>query len=150
VNTYLSAERLIEAPPDVVYRCIADYRQHHRPGGFLPPAFSNMHILNGGVGAGTIIRFSVRLAGRTRTITQHVTEPQPGRVLVESDNSLRTVFTVQPEGNTSRVRFDTRMQAPGLEGLVNRLFAPALMKSLYADELRRLEEYARAQTLAAA
>jgi hypothetical protein len=150
VNTYVSAERLIHATPDVVYRCLADYRHHHRPGGFLPPAFTDMHILQGGVGAGTTIRFSMRLAGQRRTITQHVTEPEPGRVLVESDDSLQTVFTVQPEGAGSRVRFDTCMRAGGLAGLANRLFAPALMKPLYADELQRLEAYARAQALVAA
>jgi len=36
MKTTISAERLIEAPPDVIYHCIADYREHHRPDGFLP------------------------------------------------------------------------------------------------------------------
>ncbi|MBV9173361.1 MAG: SRPBCC family protein [Chloroflexi bacterium] len=143
--TNVSAERLIDAPPAVVYRCLADYQHHHRPGGFLPPAFSNMQVLEGGVGAGTTMRFSVRLAGRTRTFTHHVTEPEPGRVLVEGDDSVRTVFTVEPDQTGARVRVDTRMSVPGLEGVVNRFLAPRLMKPLYDEELRRLEEYARAQ-----
>ena len=37
-----AAERLIAAPPDRVYRYIADYREHHPR--FLPPAFSDFRV----------------------------------------------------------------------------------------------------------
>jgi uncharacterized protein YndB with AHSA1/START domain len=145
-QTHISAERLIDAPADIVYRCIADYRQHHRPEGFLPPAFQNMEVLSGGVGDGTVIRFKVSLGGRTRTLTQRVTEPEPGRVLVEANEHDRTTFTVQPEGEKTRVRFDTVLNAGGLEGLLTRIFGPRMMLPLYSDELERLERYARAQS----
>src|SRR5690349_9676946 len=59
MKTRFSAERVIDAPADVVYRCLADYTHHHRPGGFLPPAFSNQEVLSGGVGDGTVIRLNV-------------------------------------------------------------------------------------------
>jgi hypothetical protein len=144
VQIYLSAERLVDAPADVVYHCIADYREHHRPGGFLPPAFSDFRVERGGVGAGTVISFRVTLAGRGRAMTQEVSEPEPGRVLVETGARERTIFTVEPEGERSRVRFDTVLEASGLDGLLARLFAPRLMRSLYADELERLERYAQA------
>ena len=36
-----SAERVIDAPADVVYRCIADYRSTTARKGFLPPAFTD-------------------------------------------------------------------------------------------------------------
>jgi hypothetical protein len=39
-----AAERCIDAPAAVVYQCLADYREHHRPGGFLPPAFEQLEI----------------------------------------------------------------------------------------------------------
>jgi hypothetical protein len=146
----VSAERLLDAPADVVYACIADYQHHHRPGGFLPPAFSDLRIERGGVGAGTVITFKVTLGGSTRTMTQEVSEPEPGRVLVESNDRDRTVFTVEPVGQQSRVRFDTQLDVRGLQGLVTRLFAPRLMQPLYADELASLERYARAQTALAA
>jgi hypothetical protein len=141
----LSAERLIDAPADVVYRCIADYQHHHRPGGFLPPAFHDQHILRGGLGAGTLIRFSMTLAGRTKTVTTEISEPEPGRVLVETQDGLRTVFTVEPVGRQCRVRFETQMDAHGLEGILLHLFARRLLLPLYADEQGRLEQYARAQ-----
>ncbi len=142
---HLSAERLVDAPAPVVYACIADYRHHHRPGGFLPPAFSDMHIERGGIGAGTVITFKVTIGGTSRALTQHVAEPEPGRVLVEANDRDQTTFTVEPVGQQSRVRFDTLLDTSGVQGLFTRLLAPRLLKPLYADELERLERHARAQ-----
>jgi hypothetical protein len=48
------------------------------------------------------------------------------------------------------VRFETVIEAGGLEGVLSRLFAPRLLAPLYADELERLERYARAQARATA
>jgi len=144
----ISAERRIEAPADVVYHCLADYREHHRPGGFLPPAFSDFEVEQGGVGAGTVIRFTTTLGGRARRARQMVSEPWPGRVLVEAGDGASTTFTVEPDGGACRVRFDTRLEARGLEGVVLRLVAPRLLRPLYADELERLERHAQAHALA--
>ncbi|HEV7663113.1 MAG TPA: SRPBCC family protein [Chloroflexota bacterium] len=140
---HLAAERVIDAPADVVYHCIADYREHHRPGGFLPPVFSDLQVQRGGVGAGTIISFKTTLGGRTRGVTQSVTEPEPGRVLVESGGGAQTTFTVEPEQQRCRVRFDTILEADGLSGLLTRLFAPRMLRPVYADELERLEQLAQ-------
>jgi len=52
----VSAERIIEAPADLVYGFVADMREHHRR--FLPAAFSDFEVESGGVGAGTVTRFS--------------------------------------------------------------------------------------------
>jgi hypothetical protein len=144
MKTTLFAERLIDAPADVVYRCIADYQHHHRPGGFLPPAFHDLEILSGGVGEGTVIRFKVTLGGRTGSMTQRVTEPEPGRVLVEANESDQTTFTVAPIGGKARVSFDTVMYRGGLEGVVTRLLGPRMLRPVYAEELARLERYAQA------
>jgi Polyketide cyclase / dehydrase and lipid transport len=147
IRTRYSAERLLDAPATVVYHCLADYREHHRPEGFLPGQFSDLTVVRGGVGAGTVIRFSMTLGGRKRTVTTEISEPQPGRVLVERGSGLETTFTVDPvgpQGEQARVRFDTVMEAGGLEGLLTRLFAARLLGPVYADELQRLERYARA------
>ena len=128
---------------DVVYRCIADYRRHHRPEGFLPPAFSDLRVERGGVGAGTAISFTMTVAGEGPGRPPR-SPSRPCRVLVETGPSVRTVFTVQPEGTRSRVRFDTVIEAGGLEGLLTRLFAARLLGPLYRDELERLERYAQA------
>jgi hypothetical protein len=78
----ISAKRVSEAPSGLVYRCIADYQHHHRPEGFLPRVFTSMHVEQGGVGAGTVIRFTTGIGGPSRTMRQTVSEPEPGRVLV--------------------------------------------------------------------
>ncbi len=66
-------------------------------------------------------------------ISQAVTEPRPGRILVESGGG--TTFTVQPQGAGCPVRFYGVLDASGIGGLVTRLFAPRLLEPLYADEL---------------
>ena len=143
-QTRYVAERLVDAPAEVVYHCIADYLHHHRPQGFLPPVFSDFRVDRGGIGAGTVITFAMTMAGKARSMTTEVSEPEPGRVLVETGDPVRTVFTVEPEGQKARVTFDTVISAGGLEGLLTRLFAGRLLGPIYRDELERLERHAQA------
>jgi ribosome-associated toxin RatA of RatAB toxin-antitoxin module len=145
-EVFVVSERLVGAPADRVYQLIADHRDHHPK--FLPPNFSNFEIERGGVGAGTIITFTITAGSRSRNYRMRVDEPDPGRVLTESDttSSLVTIWTVTPEGDQSRVRIETRWEgAPGLAGFFERLFAPPAMRRIYNDELRRLDRYAREQ-----
>ena len=144
MKTRITAERVIAAPADVVYRCLADYQHHHRPEGFLPPSFSDFRVERGGYGAGTVISYKTTLCGRIRAMTAEVTEPEPGRVLVESGRGATTVFTVEPLGEQARVRFDTLLEGTGLDGLLMRLVGPRLLLPLYYEELRRLEAHAQA------
>jgi hypothetical protein len=101
-------------------------------------------VERGGVGNGTVISFKMKLGGQTRTVTQTVTEPRPGRVLLEANDDGQTTFTVEPEGQQCRVRFDTMLEARGFQGLLMRMLAPRLLKPVYADELARLEQHAQA------
>ena len=140
----VSAERTVGAPAPEVYGYIADHREHHQH--FLPPAFSDFQVESGGVGAGTITRFKLTAGGRTRQLRTQVTEPEPGRVLTESDtlSSSVTTWTVTPEGTDCQVRISTTWQgAGGVGGVFERLFAPRVLRRLYADELSRLDAYAR-------
>ena len=80
-----------------------------------------------------------------------VAEPEPGRVLTESDlnSSAVTTFTVaaQPGNEQCRVRIETSWQgAGGIGGFFERLFAPRVLRRLYADELGRLDAYLRRST----
>jgi uncharacterized protein YndB with AHSA1/START domain len=144
---HVSAERTVDAPPETVYSYLSDMREHHPR--FLPPAFSDFQVEAGGVGAGTIARFKVTAGGRTRDYRMHVAEPEPGRVLTESDSnsSLVTTFTVtgqDGDAGRSHVRISTTWQgAGGIGGFFERMFAPRAMRGLYADELERLNAYAR-------
>ncbi len=140
----VGAERTIAAPAETVYGYLADMREHHPK--FLPPAFSDFTVESGGVGAGTVTRFKVAAGGRTREYRMEVSEPEPGRVLQESDtaSSLITTFTVTPDGSSSRVRIETTWDgAGGIGGFFERTFAPRVMRSIYDDELERLDAYAR-------
>jgi hypothetical protein len=141
-----AAERVIGAPASQVYHYIADFREHHHR--FLPPAYSAFVVEIGGVGAGTVIRFNANVGGRERTIRTRVAEPEPGRVLTETevDTGMTTAFTVTPAGEGCRVRIETSWQpAGGLSGWIERLLAPGLLRSLYAEELSLLDRYAREQ-----
>jgi uncharacterized protein YndB with AHSA1/START domain len=138
------AERAVGAPAEQVYRLIADYDRHHPR--FLPPAFSEFRVEEGGVGSGTVHSFRMTAGGRARTFRMRVEEPEPGRVLTESDEHSSTVTTwvVTPDGPGCQVRVETRWQgAGGVGGLFERLFAPRVLRRLYADELERLDRYAR-------
>jgi uncharacterized protein YndB with AHSA1/START domain len=140
----VSAEAAVAAPPDTVYRYIADMRDHHPR--FLPSAFSDFRVESGGVGAGTVTRFRMTAGGRTRDYHMKVAEPEPGRVLTESDmdSSAVTTFTVSPQGAGSLVRISTAWDgATGIGGFFERMFAPRVLRGIYADELRRLDAYAR-------
>jgi uncharacterized protein YndB with AHSA1/START domain len=141
----VAAERTIDAPAEAVYGYIANLREHHQR--FLPPAFSDFEVESGGVGAGSVVRFKVTAGGRSRQFRMTMTEPEPGRVIEESDSnsSLVTTFTVTPQGEVSRVRiFTTWDGASGIGGFFERLFAPRAMRGIYLDELERLNTYARA------
>jgi hypothetical protein len=140
----VAVERQIGAPAEHVYRLLADYRNHHPH--VLPPAFSDFKVEQGGVGAGTVHSFRMTAGGRTRAYRMRVDEPQPGRVLTETDqlSSAVTSFTVTPEGSGCRVRIESRWQgAGGVGGFFERLFAPRVLRGIYADELERLDRYAR-------
>jgi hypothetical protein len=140
------AERTVRAPADVVYGYLADMREHHPR--FLPPAFSDFQVESGGAGAGTITRFAVTAGGRTRRYRMQVAEPEPGRVMTESDtgSSLVTTTTVTPHGDACLVQISTTWDgAGGIGGLLERMFAPRVMRGIYADELERLDAYAQAR-----
>jgi uncharacterized membrane protein len=145
---HVSAEGTVDAPADTVYGYLADMREHHPR--FMPPAFSDVEVESGGVGAGTIVRFKVTAGGRTREYRMTLAEPEAG-VLTETDSnsSLVTTFTVTPEAAASRVRISTSWEgAGGVGGFFERLFAPRVMRSIYADELERLNVYARERAAA--
>ena len=98
------------------------------------------------VSAGTVTRFKITAGGRTREYRMKVAGPEPGRVLTESDidSSAVTTFTVSPRGGASLVRISTAWDgASGIGGLFERLFAPRVLRGIYADELKRLDAYAR-------
>ena len=79
----ISASAVIPARRERVYSLISNYRDGHPR--ILPKQFSNLIVEQGGTGAGTVIRFQMSVFGMKRTFRAVITEPEPGRVLVETD-----------------------------------------------------------------
>jgi uncharacterized protein YndB with AHSA1/START domain len=141
-----SAERTVHAPADEVYRHLADLRLHSR---LLPPPFYDFQVEEGGVGAGSVIRFKIDFAGGVRELRMQVTEPEPGRTLVQTDTNgsgLVTTFTVAPQGEQALVKLTSRFDGEsGVAGFVERIIAPRRLHRVYTKELARLDAYAREQ-----
>jgi hypothetical protein len=141
----VTASHSISAPSEKVYRILSDYRVHHPQ--ILPSNFSAFSVESGGQGAGTVVSFRLKLGGSTKSFRQRVDEPVPGSVLAETDlaGGGVTTFTIEPDGSAqSRVRIDTRFPASkGVQGFMERLFAPRMLRTLYLDELQRLDDYAQ-------
>src|SRR3954470_15498093 len=90
----------VGAPADRVYELIANYRTGH-PRIVPPKYFQNLIVERGGRGAGTVIAYDMKLFGKVRTSRASITEPEPGRVLVETveDQGIVTTFTVERAGS---------------------------------------------------
>ena len=136
----------VAAPPEVVYRLIADYRDGH-PRIVPPKYFSNLVVEEGGYGAGTRFRIDMTVLGNTQRMRAVVTEPQPGRVLVERDvdRGLVTGFEVAPAGEGAcDVTFTTDIpEKGGIAGAVERFLTKLMLPKIYREELAQLERVAR-------
>ncbi len=137
----VDAQRIITAPYDKVFRCIADYAQ--RPH-WLPPAYENYTVETGGQGAGTVIRYTLNVGHRERHYRMAVSEPVAGSSLTEKDtgSSLITTWTVTPSGDRALLAVHTEWQgASGVGGFFERLFAPGALKKVYDDMLERFDRF---------
>jgi hypothetical protein len=147
---HITATRRIEALPAAIYSLIADYHDGHRR--IVPPkAFPWLAVDKGGIGAGTEIRFGTRVLGSMRTARGLVSEPQPGRVLVESypETGDITTFTVEPahESGASSVTIATDLHVgDGLSGRIQGFVAERVLRRLYLEELQRLADLAEGRT----
>ena len=138
------SERRIDLPAAHLYRIIADFNEHHAK--FLPQGFSDLRVVSGGVGAGTVVTFDVTNGPNVRHFRSQITEPEPGRVLALEDVAAgaRTIFRVTPDGTGSVVRIENEFRmSPGFRGVIEGLIAPPVLRRLLAEELARLEAYAR-------
>jgi uncharacterized protein YndB with AHSA1/START domain len=142
----ISAAALIPAPPQQVYTIIADYRDGH-PHILPKPHFVSLAVEQGGVGAGTVIRFQMRLMGRLQTFRATITEPEPGRALVETDmqTGAVTTFTVEPRDDAQQAAVTITTTTSVREGLLGRLegwLMTRLLRPIYVQELAQLADVA--------
>ena len=136
---HAEASKVIEAPPEAVYAVIADYNESH-PAILPKHVFSGLVVEQGGIGAGTVVRVTMAALGTKQELHVTVSEPEPGRVLVESGSGLTTTFTVEPVdgGRSSQVTITAdATPSSGPKRWIERLVTHALLM----DELRLLTEY---------
>ena len=142
---HAEATATIEAAPDQVYAVFADYRTAHPQ--ILPkPYFSDLVVEQGGQGEGTVFRLKVRVFGVEQAYHMVVTEPVPGRTLIETDldTGLATTFTITPTAHEgqAQVRIVTDWEGKrGIGGLLERITTPPIMRMIYRKELRQLASY---------
>ena len=136
----------IGAPSSEVYRLLADYHTGHPR--ILPPEFfGSLRVLTGGVGDGTVITFDLFAFGRTQRQWALITEPEPGRRLVETypENGAVTTFTVDSLGpDRSRLTIATTLLVkPGLFGWLELFLLRRFLRRAYVAELALVEQQLR-------
>jgi hypothetical protein len=138
-----SVSKIINSPTGIVYSIIADYNDAHPK--ILPnPPFVSLEVVKGGVGAGTEMIVGMEMFRKVQTFRAVVTEPEPGRTLVETtDTGYKTTFFVEPEndGKKSLVTFTTELV--GNPGILKRLefwLTSKLLRPVYKKELQNLAD----------
>lgn len=143
------ASREMPVPARIVYSVIADYHKGH-PAILPKPPFIDLVVEQGGTGAGTVFRARMRLLGKQSSFRAAISEPEPGRVLIEMalDQDLQTFFIVEPIGDVSaersRTTFHTVINVPGIAGMIQKWIVPRLLLPAYHQELANLEAHAQA------
>jgi len=142
----ITASAIIPARRERVYSLLANYSDGHPR--ILPKQFTSLVVEEGGVGAGTVIRVQMSFLGKKQTYRAAISEPEPGRVLVERNlqaNSWVTTFTVSPGSAPadSNVTISTELPVrAGLPGKVERMLSTLLLRPMYVKELENLARVA--------
>lgn len=139
------ATRTVAAAPERVYAVFSDYDVAH-PAILPRPYFDEITVEEGGQGAGTVVRVRMKAMGVENNYRLTVTEPEPGRRLVEADPAagVETTFLVEPHngGRESQVTITIDTEAsPGVKGWVERLILPPFSRRILQKELQLLADY---------
>jgi len=91
---------IINARPEDVYAVFRDYRVSH-PAILPKPYFEYLTVHEGGLGAGTKFTAGMNVFGTKSTFSATVSEPEPGRIILEKDDEerLKTFFIMDPVEN---------------------------------------------------
>ena len=141
-NYHTEASDIINAPPEQVYAIVADYHEGHPA--ILPARyFTGLTVTEGGQGEGTVVTVAMNVFGVKTLFNLVVSEPEPGRLLVEQDEAagVVTTFTFDPidGGERTRLTISTDARASsGLKGLIERAVNPVVTRKIYREELQQL------------
>ncbi len=141
------ASAIIDARPEVIWEVIRDYHIGH-PAILPKPYFQSLKVLKGGVGEGTETHLTMKVFGRTFEYYHRITEPQPGRVLKETEVNTGqfSMFTLEPLDGGTRTRVTITTEQPasaGVMGFFERLTTPGIQRRMFEQELAILAEYVK-------
>ena len=137
----IEAERTVDAPIELVWRRLRDYRAPRAR--MLGEPFGDYELHERGVGAGTVIGYRLRVGRHERAFVLGVEEPAPGRQLRERDRhgGLVVTWTLTPGGDGERtvVRVTAELRDPELERALARGRARRALRRAYVHLLERLD-----------
>ena len=134
-----SSTVLINATPDAVLAAVSDYEQV-RPK-ILSEHYSNYQVLEGGQGAGTVVKWRLQ-ATESRVRDVQNTVDVAGKTVIEKDanSTMVTNWTVAPAGEGSTVTVKTSWTgAGGVKGFFEKTFAPLGLRKIQAQVLENLK-----------
>jgi uncharacterized protein YndB with AHSA1/START domain len=137
----IEADRTVDAPMEQVWRLLRDYRAA-RARMFGEP-FAEYELHHGGVGAGTVIGYRLRLGHHERALVLTVDEPTPGRQLRDREHhgGLLVTWTLTPGGDGERalVRVAAELRDPDLDRALARGRARRALRRAHVHLLQRLQ-----------
>jgi hypothetical protein len=131
---------LINATPDATLAAVADY-ENVRPK-ILSPQYSDYQVLQGGQGAGTVVKWKLQ-ATKSRVRDVQVAVDLAGKTVIEKDanSTMVTNWTVAPAGTGSTVTVKTSWTgAGGVKGFFEKTFAPLGLRKIQGEVLENLKK----------
>jgi uncharacterized protein YndB with AHSA1/START domain len=130
------AQRRIDAPVDEVFAVVSNPARRAE---LLPEAYHDVTI--GTSEQGQVVMYTLHAGGRERDYRVRIVPDSDAHVVTDEDelSSLRTEWTLQPQGSSTEVRMRTTWQgAGGVGGFFERTFAPRGVTRLHEQTLDKL------------
>ncbi len=136
-----TAERSIPAGASDVFGVLSDPERRRE---ILPEAYHDVTVVppdSASAGA-SLVTYTLHAGGRQRDYRIAIVPAEPDRLVRDEDalSSLRTEWSLSPEGEGTKVTATTTWQgAGGIGGFFERTFAPKGVARLHQQTLERLE-----------
>jgi carbon monoxide dehydrogenase subunit G len=127
---------LVGAPPDTVYRVLADPAHHAR---ILPDAFVDYKPEND-----SVVSFSLKMGSVKRDFKMRTEQTEPNKLYREMDlnTNIITEFHLEPHTDGTVVTIVTNYQTDrSISGFIESFTAPIFLRQVYKEELVKLGRY---------
>lgn len=144
---HVTVSRVIAARPEAIYAVLADYQVGHPA--ILPKRyFTDYGVEQGGQGAGTVVRVTLKAFGSVNRFRLEVSEPEPGHVLAERDggSGTLTTFTLEPLPGGEQTQVTIATEFAGRDGVAGSIEKPIkswVTRRIYYEELEQLAGFVR-------